>query len=249
MSTRRMCFYLIAACGLQPVAATIPRADQPVSHFFDANGVKLHFKIAGDGEPVLLIHGLHSSAEINWQLPGVIRDLAADHQVIAVDLPGHGRSEKPEEEEAYGLQVLADVLLLLDHLKIKRAHLVGYSLGGMVALKFASQHPDRVHSLLLGGMGWLRDGSALQKVWEKMRRAREAVHLLRLFKASARWPSPRRKSRKSLCPSGLSWVTATRYANFMCSLSSESARTGPSSRSRMPATSTALSSSSSAKKS
>jgi pimeloyl-ACP methyl ester carboxylesterase len=99
----------------------------------------------------------------------LIRALAAGHQVIAVDLPGHGKSESPEKPEAYGLQLVEDVALLLDHVKVKRAHVVGYSLGGMVALKFASSHPDRVQSLFLGGMGWLREGSPLQKVWENMR--------------------------------------------------------------------------------
>jgi pimeloyl-ACP methyl ester carboxylesterase len=146
---------------------TLP-AQNSTSRFFDATGVRIHFLIAGKGEPVVLIHGLHSTSEINWGLTGVIRDLAIDHHVIAIDLPGHGRSDKPEKEEAYGLQVVDDVVLLLDHLNVKRAHLVGYSMGGLVALKLTSMHPDRVRSLLLGGMGWLRDGSALQKVWERM---------------------------------------------------------------------------------
>src|SRR5262249_20076443 len=59
-----------------------------------------------------------------------------------------------------------DVVLLLDHLKIKKAHVVGYSLGGMVTVKLLTTHPDRVASALVGGMGWFRDGSALQKVWD-----------------------------------------------------------------------------------
>ena len=160
---------LITAFGLHASTLGILASENPASRFFDANGVKIHYLIAGEGEPVVLIHGLHSSAEINWQLPGVIRALAVDHQVIAIDLPGHGRSESPEKPEAYGLQLVEDVILLLDHLKVKRAHLVGYSLGGMVALKVTSKHLDRVRSLFLGGMGWLRDGSPLQKVWEKMR--------------------------------------------------------------------------------
>ncbi len=160
---------MICLVGLHASAFGVPTAENPASQFFDAKGVKIHYLIAGEGEPVVLIHGLHSSAEINWQLTGIIRDLAVDHQVIAIDLPGHGRSESPEKPEAYGLQVVEDVILLLDHLNVKRAHVVGYSLGGLVALKLTSRHPDRVRSLFLGGMGWLRDGSALQKVWEKMR--------------------------------------------------------------------------------
>jgi pimeloyl-ACP methyl ester carboxylesterase len=168
MSSLRFFWSLMSALGIQAFAVGILAAEDPTSQVLDAKGVKIHYLIAGKGEPVVLIHGLHSSAEINWKLTGVIRDLAADHQVIAIDLPGHGRSEKPVKEEAYGLQVVEDVILLLDHLNVKKAHVVGYSIGGLVALKLTSMHPDRVRSLLLGGMGWLRDGSALQKVWEKL---------------------------------------------------------------------------------
>ncbi|MGC2494666.1 alpha/beta fold hydrolase, partial [Candidatus Binatus sp.] len=141
----------------------------PESQFFDVSGVKIHYLIAGTGEAVILIHGLDSSARINWEMPGTIDVLAKDHQVIALDLPGYGESDKPIEPQAYGSQWVEDVILLLDHLKIKQAHIVGYSMGGMVALKLIAEHPDRVLSGTLGGMGWLREGSILQKVWAHMR--------------------------------------------------------------------------------
>ena len=182
---------LITAFGLHASTLGILASENPASRFFDANGVKIHYLIAGEGEPVVLIHGLHSSAEINWQLPGLIRALAVDHQVIAVDLPGHGRSDTPEKPEAYGLQVVEDVILLLDHLKIKHAHVVGYSIGGMVSLKLTSKHPDRIRSLFLGGMGWLRDGSPLQKVWEKMRPGPAVARPPCSFRISVSSRSPR----------------------------------------------------------
>jgi pimeloyl-ACP methyl ester carboxylesterase len=141
---------------------------EPASRTFDVNGVKIHYLVEGKGAPVLLIHGLHSSAEMNWKLSGLVAELAKDHQVIAPDLPGHGRSDKPAKEDAYGLRVVDDVVLLLDHLKVKKAHVVGYSLGGMVAVKLMAKYPDRVASGLVGGMGWFREGSPLQKVWERM---------------------------------------------------------------------------------
>jgi pimeloyl-ACP methyl ester carboxylesterase len=150
------------------VASCLLAADGPASRTFDAKGVKLQYIIAGKGEPVVLIHGLFSSAEINWRLPGTFGELAKDHMVIALDLPGHGRSARPEDEKAYGLQVVEDVVLLLDHLKIKKAHIVGYSAGGMIALKFLARHPDRAISGTIGGMGWLREGSRLQDFWEKV---------------------------------------------------------------------------------
>jgi pimeloyl-ACP methyl ester carboxylesterase len=143
-------------------------AADPRSQTFDAKGIKIRFSVEGKGDPVVLIHALHSSADINWRLTGVIPELAKDHQVIAFDLPGHGRSDKPEDDAAYGLQLVEDVVLLLDHLKIEKAHVVGYSVGGMIALKLLAMHPERVLSGTIGGMGWLRDGSGLQKVWERM---------------------------------------------------------------------------------
>jgi pimeloyl-ACP methyl ester carboxylesterase len=135
---------------------------------FDARGVKIHFLVEGKGEPVVLIHALYSSLAINWRLTGVIAELARDHQVIAFDMPGHGFSGRPENDDAYGLQIVEDVVLLLDHLKVARAHVVGYSLGGMVALKFLARHPDRSLSGTIGGMGWFREGSRLQAFWDRM---------------------------------------------------------------------------------
>jgi len=139
------------------------------SQFFDAKGVKIHFLIEGTGEPVVLIHGLDSNARVNWQMPGTIDALAKDHQVIAIDLPGYGESDKPADPAAYGEQWVDDVILLLNHLNIRKAHIVGYSMGGMVALKLIAEHPDRVISGTLGGAGWLREDSILQKIWTHMR--------------------------------------------------------------------------------
>src|SRR4051794_4433518 len=130
---------------------------EPTFGTFDANGVKIRYVTQGTGEPVVLIHGLNASAALNWQLPGVFAALANDHQVIALDLPGHGGSDTPDKADAYGAQLAEDVVLLMDHLKIPKAHLVGYSLGGMITVKLVTTHPDRVLSAAVCGMGWVRD--------------------------------------------------------------------------------------------
>lgn len=140
------------------------------SESFDANGVKIHYIVEGQGDPVVLIHGLHASAAINWGFPGIIAALAEKHQVIALDLPGHGASDKPEDESAYGVQMVEDVVLLMDHLKVSKAQVVGYSLGGMIGAKLMVLHPDRVTACVMGGMGWVRDGSALQNMLNGGRR-------------------------------------------------------------------------------
>jgi pimeloyl-ACP methyl ester carboxylesterase len=155
---------LIAGIAVLFVAGTQARADT-----FDAKGVKINYSIEGKGEPVILIHGLYSSGWINWTLVGVTKELAKDHQVIVLDLPGHGLSGRPSDKAAYGVQMVDDIALLMDHLKIKKAHVVGYSLGGMVTMKFMHKHPNRVISGTVCGMGWFKEGSPWQKVMGNMK--------------------------------------------------------------------------------
>jgi pimeloyl-ACP methyl ester carboxylesterase len=137
------------------------RADET----FDSNGVKINFAVRGKGEPVILIHGWLSSGWINWELSGTTRLLGKDHKVIWLDMPAHGRSDKPKEDAAYGPELVEHVIRLMDHLKIKKAHIVGYSMGGIITAKFLAKYPDRALSGTLGGMGWLREGSAEQAIF------------------------------------------------------------------------------------
>jgi len=94
--------------------------------------------------------------------------LAKKYHVIALDLRGHGQSDKPTAEDAYGQPMVDDIARLMDHLKIPKAHVVGYSLGAIIVMKFCVDHPDRVLSANLGGMGWLKEGSAFQMAFEGM---------------------------------------------------------------------------------
>ena len=154
---------LCLAAFAEPAAA-----DKPVHSSFDSNGVKIAYFTEGEGPPVVLIHGWMASAVMNWALPGVSGQLAKDFQVIAMDVRGHGQSDKPTKEEAYGPEVVEDVVRLLDHLKIKKAHIVGYSMGGMITANFLVKHPDRALSGTLGGMGWLKDGAFTQKLVDNL---------------------------------------------------------------------------------
>jgi pimeloyl-ACP methyl ester carboxylesterase len=156
---------LVIAAPCLAMIGCVPGADKPDVQSFDSKGTKIVYFTQGKGEPVVLIHGFLSSAGINWSLPGVSGQLAKDYQVIAMDVRGHGLSDKPTKDEAYGPELVEDVVRLLDHLKIKKAHIVGYSMGGIIAANFAVKHPDRVLSCTLGGMGWLKDGSIPEKVF------------------------------------------------------------------------------------
>jgi pimeloyl-ACP methyl ester carboxylesterase len=135
---------------------------------FKSNGVNIVYATRGQGEPVVLIHGWLASAGLNWELPGISTALAKDFRVIQMDVRGHGLSDKPKKEELYAMELVEDVARLLDHLKIKKAHIVGYSMGGIIAAKFAVKHPGRVHSLTLGGMGWLERGGVGQWFFDQI---------------------------------------------------------------------------------
>jgi pimeloyl-ACP methyl ester carboxylesterase len=129
---------------------------------FDSAGVSIHYEVQGAGEPVVLIHGLGSYAAENWDMPGITSLLAQRYKVITFDCRGHGQSDKPLADGSYGVNMVEDVVRLLDHLHIRQSHVVGYSMGGMITMKLLTMYPRRVRSAVLGGMGWLREGSPVQ---------------------------------------------------------------------------------------
>jgi pimeloyl-ACP methyl ester carboxylesterase len=138
-------------------AALIPAMASAQDKFFDSNGVQIRYLDQGSGEPVLLLHGYTSSIERGWIEPGVVANLAKDHRVIAFDLRGHGKSGKPRDPKAYGDQMGQDAVRLLDHLKIPRAHIVGYSLGAIITAKLLTTNADRFASATLGGHSGIRN--------------------------------------------------------------------------------------------
>jgi pimeloyl-ACP methyl ester carboxylesterase len=159
----RRLFILAAAVALTLTCSRLARADEFVSA-----GVKIHYVVQGQGEPVILIHGLGSSEAMNWGLPGIIAELAKQHRVIALDCRGHGQSDKPTAEGAYGTNMVEDVVRLMDHLHIARAQVVGYSMGGMIAMKLAVLHPECVTAMVLGGMGWHKADAPMNRFWERV---------------------------------------------------------------------------------
>ena len=141
--------------------------------WLEVDGTRLHFREEGRGEAVVLLHGFAVHSDLNWRLTGVVRRLRRDFRVITLDLRGHGLSDKPHQRHAYGLELVHDVRRLLDHLGIRRAHLVGYSLGGFVALKTASLYGQRLRSVTLLGAGWERPGD--EPLFQALRRCGEAL--------------------------------------------------------------------------
>ena len=122
---------------------------------FRNGGVDIAYLDEGEGEPVVLVHGFASTKEVNWLNPGWISTLTrSGRRAIALDNRGHGASAKLYDPAAYHSAVMAeDVRALLDHLDIPRADVMGYSMGARIAAFLALAHPNRVRSVVLGGLG------------------------------------------------------------------------------------------------
>ncbi len=136
--------------------------DRParMMHEFSSDGVRIAFidvaAVGQDiGEPMLLIHGFASSHRINWVNPRWVDTLTrAGRRVIALDNRGHGRSENLYDPAAYSSDRMADdAANLLDHLRIARADVMGYSMGARISSYLALRRPELVRSLVLGGLG------------------------------------------------------------------------------------------------
>ena len=128
------------------------------------DGLRLHVRIQGKGEPLLLIHGSTGSVEA-WGKE-IFQGLAQANQVVAVDLLGHGASDLSPDPERYQVEeVLRDLCQVLDAVAIENARWLGYSMGGRIALAGAVKRPTRVSSLILESASPGLEG-------EKERRAR-----------------------------------------------------------------------------
>jgi len=116
-----------------------------VGHYADVNGIKLYYEVAGTGRPLILLHGSLGAIEMfGPNLPA----LAAGRQVIAVDLQAHGRTA--DIDRPLSVELMADdIAALIKHLGLERADIMGYSLGGGVALQTAIRHPEEVRRLVV----------------------------------------------------------------------------------------------------
>jgi len=122
---------------------------------FPSDGVEIAYMTEGDGDAVLLIHGFASNAQTNWRDTRWMKFLADNgFKAIAADNRGHGASQKFYDAEAYSGQVMAeDARRLLDHLKIAKADVIGYSMGARIAAFLAMAHPERVRGAVFAGLG------------------------------------------------------------------------------------------------
>jgi pimeloyl-ACP methyl ester carboxylesterase len=113
--------------------------------YVDVNGLHMYYEVTGEGTPLVLLHGGMMSIDLSWA--SLIPTLAQHYQVIGVEMQGHGRTNDIDREISPAAQA-SDVVGLLDHLGVDRAHVMGHSMGGAVTLELAISHPDRVRSIV-----------------------------------------------------------------------------------------------------
>ena len=136
---------LLGCASVRPFSEI--RSTVPEDSFLTIGEQLVHIEQAGSGEPVILLHGFGAST-YSWR--HVMPALAAAFRVVAIDLNGFGYTQRPRTFESYTREGQTDLVLrVMDKLGIESAHLMGHSYGGGLSLFLASQHPERVRSLVL----------------------------------------------------------------------------------------------------
>jgi pimeloyl-ACP methyl ester carboxylesterase len=144
-----------AALFLTVLLSAAVKAQKPATGYAPVNGLRMYYEIQGKGEPVVLLHGAFMTITNNW--PDMIAGLSKTRQVIAVEMQGHGRTADIERDFSYA-NLADDIAAMLDYLKIDRADVIGYSLGGGVAMQLAIRHPDKVRKVVSISAVFRQDG-------------------------------------------------------------------------------------------
>lgn len=168
------------------VPAVVSAQQKPTTGTAPVNGLKMYYEVHGSGDPVVLLHGAFMTITNNWT--GWIDELAKTRKVIAVEMQGHGRTADIDRDIT-AENLADDVAALLDHLKIPRADVIGYSMGGGVAMQCAIRHPEKVRKVVVISSTFRRDGMV-----------KEAVELLPTLTADHFKGSPIEAEYKKLSP-------------------------------------------------
>jgi pimeloyl-ACP methyl ester carboxylesterase len=147
---------MLAACqpAPSPPATTSTATARPVKGLAPVNDIQMYYEIHGDGTPLILLHGGLGNTN-SWE--NQIPILSRQYKVIAVDSRGHGRSTFSEQQIGYALMA-SDVIALMDKLGIKKAHILGWSDGGIIGLDLAIKHPERLNKVIAYGANYNPSG-------------------------------------------------------------------------------------------
>ena len=144
------------------LSGVVSGQQKPATGYAPVNGLKMYYEIRGQGEPVVLLHGAFMAISNSFHWAEWIGELSKTRKVIAIEMQGHGRTADSGRDFTYD-NLADDVAALLDYLKIPNADVIGYSLGGGVALNCAIRHPDKVRkvvsiSAVFRQNGWTQEG-------------------------------------------------------------------------------------------
>lgn len=177
--------------------AVSAQAQKPTTGYAAVNGLNMYYEIhgSGSGEPLVLLHGSFMTISNNWT--GWIGELSKTRKVIAVEMQGHGRTADINRDFSYE-NLADDVAAMLDYLKIKQADVLGYSMGGGVAMQVAIRHPEKVRKVVSISAVFRHDG------WVK-----EALDVFPQLTADTFKGSPLETEYKKLSP------TPNEFPNFV----------------------------------
>src|ERR1700676_5146931 len=165
------------------VPAVVSAQQKPTTGYAPVNGLKMYYEVHGSGDPVVLLHGAFMTITNNWT--GWIGELSKTRKVIAIEMQGHGRTADTARDIT-DENLADDVAALLEQLKIPRADLIGYSMGGTVAMPCAIRHPDKVRKVVVISSVFRRDGMV-----------KEALDMFPTLTADAFKVSPIESKKKS----------------------------------------------------
>src|SRR5262245_55276291 len=168
------------------VPVVVSAQQKPTTGYAPVNGLKMYYEVHGSGDPVVLLHGSFMTITNNWT--GWIGELSKTRKVIAIEMQGHGRTADIQRDFSYE-NLADDVAALLDYLKIPSADLIGYSMGGGVAMQCAIRHPEKVRKVVSISAVFRHDG------WVK-----EALDLLPQITSAMLKGSPIESEYKRLSP-------------------------------------------------
>ena len=142
------------------LSGVVSGQQKPTTGYAPVNGLKMYYEIHGSGEPLVLLHGAFMTITTNWS--GWIEELSKTRRVIAVEMQGHGRTADINRDLSPE-NLADDVASLLDYLKIPKADILGYSLGGGAAMQCAIRHPEKVRKVIIISFAFRSDGWVKEK--------------------------------------------------------------------------------------